>query len=310
MVKRLLLGPQRPVRNLGDAVDAAGFGSGQFAVISAGWQEAEGDIDDVHELVRRPLHDLRLYRRAEEVFAADPALHAAYRRRQDRLRELQRLYRVRLHQLVIAARRTLRDGGEPELVAPETRHAVSQLRALDRHHLNRVLAMYEEFDAEYSRHSSEPIAAHAAEIEQELAQRETLLITGGNLAVLLNRLRLFGLHRLLGGCNLIAWSAGAMLLTDLIVLFHDRAAQGRRDPEVLGPGCCVVPDYVLLPDASRRLRLTDNVRVDLFSRRFSPSVCVTLDSGSALLFEDDRLVSSGEARQLAHGGKVRRLRVA
>ncbi len=310
MPRRLLLGPQRPVRNLGEAVDAAGFADAPMAVISAGWQEAEGDTNDVHELVRRPLEDLRLYGRAEAVFAADPALHAAYRRRQDRLQELQRLYQLRLKQLMVAARLTLRASGESDLVAAELRHAISQLRALDRHHLNRVQSIHAEFESAYSRHSSELLAGHAAEIERQLAGCRSVLITGGNVVVLLNRLRLFGVHRMLGRHDLVAWSAGAMALSDLIVLFHDRSAQGRRDPEVLAPGCSVLPGYVFLPNAKRRLRTRDEVRVDLFSRRFSPGVCVTLDSGADLLFDDNRLVRAGIARQLQTGGELARLRVA
>ena len=41
---------------------------------------------------------------------------------------------------------------------------------------------------------------------------DKLIITGGNLPVLLNRLRLFGLPRLLAGRTVVGWSAGAMVL--------------------------------------------------------------------------------------------------
>ena len=44
---RLLLGPQNPVRNVGKAMDEARVFDGPVAVISAAWQEAENDIDDV-----------------------------------------------------------------------------------------------------------------------------------------------------------------------------------------------------------------------------------------------------------------------
>lgn len=310
MIKRLLLGPQRPIRNLGDAVEAAGIPQDPVAVISAGWQEAEGDIDDVKELVKRPLQDLQLYRRAENVFAADPKLADAYRRRQDRIMELQLLYQVRLRRLTMAARETMRADADEDLVAAESRHAISQLRALDRHHLHRVQSMIAEFESEFSRHTSELLAGHSAEIEKILAQCPTILLTGGNVIVLLNRLRLFGVHRLLDNHHLIAWSAGAMVLGDLIVLYHERTPQGRRDPEVLGPGCCVLPTYAFFPDAKRRLRLNDPIRVDLMSRRFAPGVCVTLDSGSQMLFDDNRIAHGTTARQLKHGGLVEELRAA
>src|SRR5690606_41913723 len=64
---------------------------------------------------------------------------------------------------------------------------------------------------------------------------ETVVITGGNVAILINRLRLFGLGNMLKAKNVVAWSAGAMALCDRIVLFHDNPPQGRRNPEVFGP---------------------------------------------------------------------------
>ena len=77
------------------------------AVVAAGWQEAESDIDDVAEAARRDVINLRLYGRADEVFAADAGLLAAYRARQDRLQELQRLYGLRLRRTMAAAREML-----------------------------------------------------------------------------------------------------------------------------------------------------------------------------------------------------------
>ena len=40
---QLLLGPQRPDVNLGSAIANSGIGDAPIAVISAAWQEAEGD---------------------------------------------------------------------------------------------------------------------------------------------------------------------------------------------------------------------------------------------------------------------------
>jgi len=308
MIKRLLLGPQRPVKNLGEVVNAAEIPNESVAVISAGWQEAEGDTDDVRELVGRPLDDLFLYQRTEKVLAADPALADAYRQRQNRLKELQHLYQLRLRRLMMAARETRRAEGDKDLIDAELRHAISQLRALDRHHLHRVQSIYAEFEQEFSIHTSELLAEHAASIQKTLAQSPTILITGGNVIVLLNRMRLFGVHRMLGQHHLVAWSAGAMALSDVIVLYHDRSPQGRRDPEALAPGCCVLPSYVFFPDASRRLKLNDSVRVDIVSRRFSPSTCVTLDSGTHMLFGDNQLQAATGTRQLGRGGKLARIR--
>ena len=307
---RILLGPQRPVRNLGEAVQAAGLRDGPLAVISAGWQEAEGDIDDVRQLVGRSLVELGLYGRAEAVFAADEQLGAAYRARQDRLVAQQRLYRQRLKQLAIAARQTLRAEGDADLVAPEQRHAIAQLRALDRHHLRRTQALHADFGAAFDPAKHPSLAGHRAEIETSLRSASGVLITGGNVVVLLNRMRLFGVAELLERLPLIGWSAGAMVLAHRVVLFHDRAPQGRRDAEVLGAGMNLVRGHVMLPDAKRRLRKRDRLRMTLLARRFSPDTCVVLDSGAALQVEGSRVVAEAGARRLNRNGHMAKVHVA
>jgi hypothetical protein len=305
---RLLLGPQRPVTNLGQVVADAGVPAGTVAVISAGWQEAEGDIDDVREQVPGSLIDLKLYHRAEEAFSTDEHLRNAHRERQDQLKELQRLYRLRLRQLMIAARQVHRSGGNAELVAGEERHAISQLRALDRHHLGRIESIHRAFDDRIGIGGSQALAEHVTAIRKILDDCSTVLITGGNVIVLLNRLRLFGVDRLLSEKHLIAWSAGAMVLSDLIVLYHDKTPQGRRDAEVFSTGAGVLPGYVFLPDAQRRLKDNDAVRISLLCRRFSPASSVTLDSGSMLQFEDTGFRKAVDVRRLTNKGRLVKVR--
>lgn len=306
----VLLGPQRPTRNLAEAIHAAELPDGRIATISAGWQEAEDDIDDVREVVGRPLVDLRLYARAEEVFQSDEVLAANYRTRQDTLKEQQRLYRLRLKQLAIAARQTLRAEGDAEMIAAEQRHAVAQLRALDRHHLHRTESIQKPFAEAFNIDSNPLLARHHGEIGEIIDTSSAILITGGNIVVLLNRMRLFGVDRLLQGKHLVAWSAGAMVLAERIVLFHDRAPQGRRDAEIFGAGCGLIPGSIFLPDASSRLREGERSRVALMSRRFSPDTCITLDSGAALEFAGNTLAKADGARRLNHDGRIVRLKVA
>jgi hypothetical protein len=45
-------------------------------------------------------------------------------------------------------------------------------------------------------------------------------------AVLVNRLRLFGLGDLVADKTVFAWSAGAMAVSERVVLFHDDPPQG------------------------------------------------------------------------------------
>ncbi|MBT8090023.1 MAG: Type 1 glutamine amidotransferase-like domain-containing protein [Gammaproteobacteria bacterium] len=307
---RLLLGPQRPVVNLDSALARSGIGDGPIGVISAAWQEAEGDIDGMQRLVKNPLSDLLLYQKAEALFAADTRLHEAYRRRQEHLKEQQRLYRLRLRQLKIAARATLRAEGEPAVLAAERRHAISQLRALDKHHLRQVDKIHARFDNDFNVDCNTALAEHTSAFAEALSRFDSLLITGGNVVVLINRLRLFGLGPQLQRKNIVAWSAGAMVLADRIVLFHERMPQGRRDAEIMCRGMAIVPDTVLLPNASGRLRLRDSLRIGLFDRRFSPATCVALDNGSYLLFEGETLRDSGAAKRMTRNGKFKRVRAA
>lgn len=310
MAIRLLLGPQRPVLNLGDAVGEAGLPEGPVAVIAAGWQEAEADIDDVAAAIRRPVVNLELYRRADEIFAAAPDLLGAYRARQDRLQELQRLYGLRLRQTMAAARQMLRATGDAALVAPEQRHAIAQLRALDRHHRQRVRMLHAEFDSAFDIDRNELLRNHRAEIAARLNELRTVVITGGNVAVLLNRLRLFDVGPLLAERDIVAWSAGAMALTERVVLYHDNAPQGRRNAEVFGDGLGLVRQRVLLPDAKRRLRGNDRVRLTLLVRRFGPDACMTLDSGSVLLLDGNRSVHAVDVKQISAAGRLRRIKAA
>jgi len=119
-----------------------------------------------------------------------------------------------------------------------------------------------------------------------------VLIAGGHVAVLLNRIRLFGLDQILAKKPVIAWSAGAMALSERIVLFHHDAPQGKRDAELLDAGLGIVRRRVLLPHASTRLDWRSHKRMALFSRRFSPAVCCTLDNGSMIQLDNERVTSS------------------
>lgn len=301
---RLLLGPQRPVSNLRAAVEQLELPEGPIATISAGWQEAEGDIDDVKALTGRALRDLNLYARAETLFQAHPELHEAYRARQGQLKEQQRLYRLRLKHLMVAARQVLRSDGDPTLLAAERRHAIAQLRALDRHHQQRVQSIHDDFTSRFGTGRYAPLKPHVIEIRQDLDACQALLITGGNIIVLLNRILLFDLGSLVGDRPIIAWSAGAMILGEQIVLFHDRTPEGRRDPELLGAGLGIVHGHILLPDARRRIRAKDPTRLALFSRRFAPATCAMLDDESMLQFDGRVLTSAHAVRRIKTNGSI------
>lgn len=278
----LLLGPQRLRPSLAPALDRLGV-AGAVAVVTAGWQERELEHGELAEHLERPVVNLELYRRAEEVFAADRELFAAYRRRQDRLREIQRLYRLRLDHALAAVRELeRRRGGTADLVGEARRAAMADLRRLDAEHVARVAEAHGEFVAGWGERRAAATEAHRRELAELLEGCEAVGIAGGHVAVLLNRLRLFEVDGLLGGRPLLAWSGGAMVLAERVVLFHDNPPQGAGNAEVLEAGLGRVEGLLPLPHARRRLRLEDRRRISVFARRFAPLVPVVLDDGAVL----------------------------
>jgi hypothetical protein len=308
MTTCILLGPQRPTINLGGAFDLLD-GDRPVAVVSAGWQEVEEDIEHVRKVVPRSLVNLRLYGRAEEVFGRETRLQEIYRERQDRLMELQRLHRYRLNSSMLATRRLLLEDNDTLMLRHEQRHAFSQQRALDKHHLQRIGALHEDYEARIAEQVSPLLSEHIQEVAETIAGCDTVLITGGNVAILRNRLRLFRLDSLLASRNIVAWSAGAMVLADKVVLYHDNTPEGRRNAEVFDQGLGILGNVVLLPDAKHRLNAADRTRVALFCRRFAPAACLTLDSGSMLRFDDGRLSAATGVRQLSRNGTLRKVRI-
>jgi hypothetical protein len=273
-----LLGPQRLLPTVGDAARRLGL-RGPCAIITAGWQEREAEDEELRAALGLGGPNLRLYERWERLRQEDPALARAHRDRQDRLRRLQSLYRERLGGLMSTARKLLEMEGPADLLEPERRSAISAVRALDEHHLQRVVETNLAFEDEAHPGARAAVAGQRAAIARILADCEAVIIAGGHVAVLLNRLRLFRLDSLLRDKPLIAWSAGAMALADRVVLFHDSPPQGAGWAELMDFGLGLAPDVVVLPHARRRLRLDDPVRVRLLSRRFRPAACVPLDEG-------------------------------
>ena len=60
---------------------------------------------------------------------------------------------------------------------------------------------------------------------------------------------------------MIAWSAGAMALTERVLLFHDRTPHGPSHAEFLDERAGLAARRVLLPHARRRLRIDDPARM-------------------------------------------------
>lgn len=281
--------------------------SGHVALITAGWQEREADdAPVVADLAAAGCTavNLRLHARSQEVFAKDEELATAYQARQELLRHLQGFYRVRLDKTEEAAKTIQVRHVEPELLEQEWKVSVEQFRQLDLDHLERCRAIHLAFEDRWKLAERPIVAKHRAELRKIVDAAEAVVIAGGHVASLLNRMKLFEVLALAAGKHLVGWSAGAMVLTDRIVLYHDFPPYGSDIAQVLDAGFGVAPGIVVLPDPQRRLRTDDKPGIARFAQRMAPSICLGMDHGARVVFhrdKGDRVVSATAARLTPDG---------
>jgi hypothetical protein len=310
-----LLGPQRLQPTVGPIIED--FDSpGTVSVITAGWQERESEDEELFEYVGADAVNLRLYQRALDIFQEDPELAEALHRRQRKLRDLQHLYRLRLDHLLDVVRELRhRPNVDPEILRWTSERAMSSVQALDRELLDRQAESSIEFDQRWSERERPAVRRHREEILSILSDSDIVVIAGGHVAVLLNRLRLFGIETMLADKNIVAWSAGAMVLGERVVLFHDRPPQGRGNAEVLEAGLSLYRGLIPFPHARHRLLLDQPERVMLISRRFHPLMCIAMDENALATnngkkhefvraAEDSSWFLDGTAVQLGINGRI------
>ena len=304
MSRVVLLGPQRLRPTVAAVVRNLGI-EGRIAAVTAGWQEREGEDAELQDHLGGLTVNLALYQRAEEVFERDPELFSAHRERQNRLREMQGLYRLRLAHALAAVRELLDRTGDSDLLRQEQEEAFAAVRELDESHLRRIEAIHDRFDRQIAPRTRPAVERQRRSLAQTLESCGAVALAGGHVAVLLNRLRLFGLMELIGDRDLLAWSAGAMVLAERVVLFHDSPPQGPGNAQVLELGLGLGRELLPFPHARRRLRLDDRQRVTLLARRFAPHLCLTLDEGARVVIQQGRWRASGSVLELDSDGTTR-----
>jgi hypothetical protein len=295
-----LLGPQR--RPTLDTVAASLRLDGPVATVTAGWQEREPEDGELSRLLGSRDVNLGLYRRWLDVQERDPEFAAGERRLQGVLEELQDIYLLRLDYALQAVYAVQRRSGGDRLRASVLAEAVSAVRDLDAAHLRRISDVRGDFYQRLPPHDRPVIAEHRAAVAGLLGDAAALVVAGGHVGVLADALHLFNVAASLHS-PVIAWSAGAMALTERIVLFHDRAPQGPGHPEVYGSGLSALRNVVPLPHARARLLLDDAPRMAVFARRFAPARCVLLENGTRIDTDGDGACPPG-TRVLAEDGRV------
>lgn len=297
-----LLGPQRQPR-LAQVVASLGLSDARFAMINAGWREREPDDELLSEALGGNTLNPRLWHRMQQVWENDPELAQADRDRRQVLEEMQELYLQRLDHAISALATLLQHTPRhPGVLTDAVRDAEADVRGMDARHLARVEEAYAQFWDQWKPHERDSTARAREEVAADLAQAQAVVLTGGHVGVLMGAMHLFNIAPALE-VPLIAWGAGAMVLTDRVVLFHDRAAHGPAIAEVYGNGLGLVKQTVALPSPRERLDLSNHSRMGLLARRFAPNKALLLDSGMQVHIGYDGEVPA-EASVLAADGRM------
>ncbi len=302
-----LMGP-RPGANLprvvGDLDPEA-----MVAMVTAGWQEREGDDAELRELAGHRTTNLALNARCLAVYEEDREYAHAEREHEAALAELRQLYLVQLdHALSAAYEVARRSDARPRLRERAVTDSLRVVQLLDEQHMQRVGWAQQAFYDAWRPQERAALARHREEIQHLLEGSAALLIAGGHVGELAKVLHMVHVAPHLPP-RVVAWSAGAMALSERVVLFHDFVPHGVAQTEVYGAGIGVVPDVVVLPHARRRLRVGDRIRMSVLARRFAPAHCLVLDDVTRVALTEDRGLPA-DARVLHPEGHIAELEAA
>lgn len=296
----VLLGPQKTNPDVGSALAELGI-RGKVALVMAGYQERESEDAKIVEALGVPVVNMRLHARAAELFEGDAEFREAYHARQNKLRNIQSFYRVRLEKADEAGRMISVRYVDPDLLEQEDNISVEQLRQLDHDHAERCAAVRLAFESQWKPELRPSVQKHRQELAELVDGTQAIVIAGGHVASLLNRIDLFDALGLTAPKPVIAWGAGAMVLADQVVLFHDYPPYGSDIAQVLDAGFGLAPRLVVLPDMAKRVRTDDKFAIARFARRMAPAACIGLDPGARVIIQRGQ-VTSARVNRLAPSG--------
>ncbi len=301
----VLLGPQPQYASLQTALAELHLES-PVALITAGWETDENDDHQLKQAIGVEAINLNLFARTEQLFADDSELIQTLQARQDELRHLRDAYNDRLSHLLKAARQMIRRKDTLVNLDPERESAIEMVRQLDRQYFVRTSQINDQYEERLQTSTRQFVVQHRGEIARLLNRVNAILIAGGHVAIILNRLKIFGILEMRPDLPIIAWSGGAMALSDQVVFFHDSPPQGPGDAEVLRAGMSLFHDVLPLPDAKSRLNLDDQARVELFARRFNLFKCVIFDEQTILKRQNGgwEVKGQGPVTRLGESGRV------
>ncbi len=294
-----LLGPQREPQ-VTRVAERLGLHGRRFAMVTAGWQDREEDDELLSHLLGGSTVNLRLWSLMQQVWEHDPELAEGDRQRRLVHTEMQELYLIALEQAAEAIRRirehTPRDQHVVDLAVHDT---LEIMRDLDARHLERVADLTLTFYDRYQPQHRDAVVEGRFRVGHAIADCEAIAIAGGHVGVLMGALHLFNLAPALaapreapldaadGGDQapappallrpVLAWGAGAMTLTERVLLFHDHAVSSPPVSELLMEGLGLTQGLVALPSAKERLDIRNPHRMAVLARRAAPACALLLD---------------------------------
>ena len=304
-----ILGPQRPTPNIANVLNAH-CRRGPIAVISAGWRYDESEIQALTRDIQREVYHLPLYEWFDELGDKETELSNEHSERQKKIKAYKKAYRMRLQldMEYLAFIHQLHKSSpvyyEKDLIEARKAIAKTDHDAITR--LNEIRLEFPNLQEPWLHASA---ASYHQEIKDILEKCDVLIITGGHVAILRNRMFFFGLHALLKdfleqGKSIICWSAGAMSLTDEIVLYYDDPPDGKGTAEVLDTGLNLIPNTLFFPHGRQRLKVDEQLRISSLVHRFTPKRCFILEEGSHMIYQDQRLTQSTSTIELFPDGTL------
>lgn len=269
---------------------------GPVALISAGWRLDEARDEPLRAALGMTVHNLNIYRAFNEVERDAPELTAAYTRKQAALQNLRQLYHDAILAGISGCQKLWGDRKDPDCLW--FRQAVQHLQEVDALWLREADRLHQQFDEEAKPFAHKRVRAEIARITEILQGCEAVLIAGGHVGVLRNRMFFFGMGDLLKDRAIYAWSGGAMVLCERILLYHDFTPYGVGSPEILDRGLGLIPQTWLLAHARQRLNLDSRENVAVLTARLGPNRVVGLENGAVL--EGEHLISKGNPDAAFH----------
>lgn len=308
-----LLGPQRQPR-VAQATERLGLRGARFATITAGWRDRESEDAELTEQLGGNAVNLRLWALMQRLWEADPELAAADQRRRLQHTEMQELYLIGVEHAADAMRRvSAHTPREPRVVEQAVEDVLQVMRDLDRRHLERVTELNEAFYARYQPQHRDAVVQGRFHVGRLISGCEAIAITGGHVGVLMGALHVFNLGPALAAPAaapgqapalhrpIVAWGAGAMVLTEQVLLYYDHAVADSGVSEMLMEGLGLTSGIVALPSPKERLDVRNTWRMSALARRVAPARALLLDAEAEVTLTADGRLPAG-ARVLGQDG--------